>query len=148
MSGEFINTAIFDNINKGSFKAGSINDLFDVNDDGVLSEIEKDRAMNIGIEKQLESINPVIAKAYQDETFMINQGYFLTTEQKKKRDDFIKVIDNLVNKINQQEEEDNPPERFEEPQYNIEYNELDTDDLFQDLQKRRYLSEAELNNKP
>ena len=148
MSGEFINTAIFDKVDKGAFKPGSINELFDVNSDGVLSEIEKDRAMHIGIEQQLESINPVIARAYQDETFMINQGYFLTTEQKQKRDIFTSVIDKLVARINKLDEEENPEERFEEPNYNIELGELDTDDLFQDLQKRRYLSEAELDNKP
>jgi hypothetical protein len=152
---EYINTYSFDEIDKGAFTENQISDLFDVNGDGILSEVEKDRAMHIGIQNELNSIHPLVARAYQDEAFLINQGVFLTAEQQmqknKFRRDMKQIIEQLVEDINNQEEDEvveYKRDDWDEMNYNVRDNELDTDDLFEDLKRRRYLEDAEINNNP
>lgn len=149
MSGELINTSrevqskdIFDR-GFGAFSSKSINELLDVDDDGMVSNLEKDRMESSGVLNTLESIPDVVARAFNDENFRIQTGAYLTQKQRIQREKLVLAI----NKAIMIEEMNKLPERRFKPQeLNIEEQELDTNDLREDLKNRQYLEQAELDN--
>jgi hypothetical protein len=99
--------------NKAGFSDDSINSLFDVDGDGIFSAVEKDRAENVSLLNEIESINPVIARSYNDVNFQIQTGMYLTKQQKNNGERFYKAImeavamnsdHNIPHKINPEEE--------------------------------------------
>ena len=100
MSGELISTSRFikqRNIyanGLAGFSSGSINDLFDVNGDGETSGVEKDRMESAGVINTIESIHPAVARAFQDDTFALQTGQFLTQQQQRDR----RKLELLVNR--------------------------------------------------
>ena len=149
MSGELINTSKEIQSNDifskgfGGFSSKSINDLFDVNGDNMVSRLEEDRFESAGVLNTLESIPDVVAKAFSDENFRIQTGAYLTQKQQMERERLILAI----NKAILVEEMNKLPERRVEPQeLNIEEQELDTRDLREDIAHRQYLEQGELDN--
>ena len=149
MSGELINTSreiesndIF-NRGIGGFSSKSINDLLDVDGDGVVSNLEKDRMESAGVLNTLQSIPDVVAKAFSDENFRIQTGAYLTQKQRMERERLVLAI----NKAIMIEEMNKLPEKRVEPeQFTIEEEQLDTTDLREDIAHRQYLEQAELDN--
>ena len=149
MSGELINTerAIHSSdlfsLGIGGFSSKSINDLFDVNDDGEVSGMERDRMQSASVLNTLESINPVVARAYNDSEFQIDRGMFLTKKQRASRDKTYKIV---LEQIAEFEKSKVPERRYDVQPLNIEEKELDTKTLSDDLVERQYLEQAELDN--
>ena len=154
MSGEFINNQVF--IEKknvlengiGNFSSKSINELLDINGDGVVDGVEMDRMMSNSVINTLESIHPLVAKAFNDENFRLETGAFLTQKQRKTRmklDLAIKkaiLKQKMIDMEKYKRVDDIQPEEL-----NIEENsELDNNDLQEDLKHRMYLSQAEIDN--
>jgi hypothetical protein len=152
MSGELINTERYiekkDIFEKGysDFSSQSINELFDSNGDGEVNGVEKDRMQSAGVLNTLESINPLVARAFNDENFRIDNGFFLTSKQQM-RQDKVRLLIDKIKLLNKLEEIKNSPERrFQEDTPNIENTELDTNNLQEDLINRQYLEQSEINN--
>ena len=129
--------------NKTGFSDDSINSLFDVDGDGIFSAVEKDRAENVALLNEIESINPVIARAYNDVNFQIQTGMYLTKQQKNNGERFYKAIMEAVS-INSNENQNiqhkiNPEE---ENQYMTTVNV----DLKTFLKDRQALQENEIDN--
>ena len=154
MSGELINSSrfikqrnIFNNGLAG-FSSGSINDLFDANGDGETSGVERDRMESAGVINTIESIHPAVARAFQDDTFALQTGQFLTQQQQINRRKLELLVKRAVLKQRMMDEQ--APERGDlQPidELNILKNdELDTNDLAGDIEKRMYLTQAELDN--
>jgi hypothetical protein len=150
MSGELIDNQNYvkkkDIFNQGigNFSSKSINELFDVNEDGYVDGVEKDRMISNGVLNTIESINPVVARAFNDENFRLSTGTFLTKKQQLKRERVILAIQKglLMEEMNCIQEE-----RINQDDLNIVEEEgLDVNDLREDLQKRQYLNQAELDN--
>lgn len=149
MSGELISTsALLDSRDifekgTGGFSSKSINDLFDVNNDGVTDCVEKDRMQSAGVLNTLNSIPDVVAKAFSDENFRLQTGAYLTQKQRIQREKFLIAINKaiLIDKMSHI-----PEKRIEPEELNIEEQELDTYDLKQDIEHRQYLEGAELDN--
>ena len=154
MSGELINSSRFikqrNIFNKGlaGFSSGSINDIFDANGDGETSGIERDRMESAGVINTIESIHPAIARAFQDDTFALQTGQFLTQEQQRDRRKLELLVQRAV--LNQRMIDEQAPERPDlQPidELNIlNDDELDTGDLAGDIIKRQYLTQGELDN--
>ena len=144
---EFINTEIyrdetFDEAAK-NFSEDSINSLFDVNKDGRFSALEADRANSLVLENELSSIHPLVAKAFNDETFAIQQGMFLTQSQYKAN----QLFDMAVQKwIAFDEQQKSMERRMPVEKLNIEMPELLNTDLSADLDERQYLERQEIDN--
>jgi uncharacterized membrane protein YgaE (UPF0421/DUF939 family) len=145
--GELINsrTAI-DNRNifkqgVGGFSSKSINELFDVDNDGIVSGVEKDLMSSASALNALNSISPIVAHAFSQENFRIATGSYLTNSQKIMREKLVLAVNKalMVEKLNEM------PERKDE-QLNVDNGELDTKDLLQDIERRQFLSGAEINN--
>ena len=91
MSGELINNKNYiekkDIFQKGinDFSSQSIKEIFDVDDDGDVEAVEQDRMMSTGMINTLESINPLVARAFNDENFRLQTGTFLTMKQQRQR---------------------------------------------------------------
>lgn len=149
MSGDLINTGVLidkrDIFEKGygNFSSKSINELFDVNGDGVVSGEERSTMQSVGVLNTLSSISPVVARAFSDENFRLQTGAYLTDSQKIVRDKLLLAINKaiLIESI-----KDIPEKRIEPEELNIEEQELDTTDLMEDLKHRQYLNQAELDN--
>ena len=146
--GELINsrTAI-DNRNifkqgVGGFSSKSINELFDVDNDGIVSGVEKDLMSSASALNALNSISPIVAHAFSQENFRIATGSYLTNSQKVMREKLVLAVNKalMVEKLNKM------PERKEEEQLNVDNGELDTKDLLQDIERRQFLSGAEITN--
>lgn len=153
MSGELLNTSNFikqRNITSGlgGFSSGSINELFDLDGDGKASPLELDRAENAGLINEMESIHPAVARAFSDDTFALQTGQFLTREQQIKRRKLQLLIEREVLKQKQKEEEEvKRPDLEPIDELNIlNDQEIDYNDLQGDIQKRQYLTQAELDN--
>lgn len=155
MSGELIDNKsyiekkdIFNN-GYGDFSSGSINQLFDVNNDGYVDAVEKDRMLSAGMLNTLESIHPLVARAYNDPNFLINNGFFLTDEQQLRKNK-IKLLINKILLMSELEDIKNKrKDRFNEENLNIEKNEEEMDliqNLQEDLKERQYLEQTEINN--
>lgn len=155
MSGELIDNKsyiekkdIFNN-GYGDFSSGSINQLFDVNNDGYVDAVEKDRMLSAGMINTLESIHPLVARAYNDPNFLINNGFFLTDEQQLRKNK-IKLLINKILLMSELEDIKNKrKDRFNEENLNIEKNEEEMDliqNLQEDLKERQYLEQTEINN--
>ena len=151
MSGEFINTHSI--INKSdiwengysNFSSKSIQELFDVNDDGEFDGVERDRAEASCLFNTLDSIDPVVARAFNDENFRLQTGAYLTTQQRTNKAKLLNLIEKYllvedagkIQKYNKQ---------FDiEPQLSPIIEE-DNKDLKSDLTNRQYLNQAEINN--
>ena len=154
MSGELINTSrfikqrnIFNNGLAG-FSSGSINDLFDANGDGETSGVERDRMESAGVINTIESIHPAVARAFQDDTFALQTGQFLTQQQQINRRKLELLVKRAVLKQRMMDEQ--APERPDLQPIDeldvLKNDELDTSDLANDIQKRQYLTQAELDN--
>lgn len=154
MSGELINSSrfikqrnIFNNGLAG-FSSGSINDIFDANGDGETSGIERDRMESAGVINTLESIHPAISRAFQDDTFALQTGQFLTQQQQKDRRKLELLIKRAV--LNQRMKDEQAPARPDLKPIDeldiLNEEELDTADLAGDIEKRQYLTQAELDN--
>jgi hypothetical protein len=150
MSGELINNLNAvekkDMFNKGigDFTSKSIKELMDVNDDGTVDAVEQDRMVSVGMTNTLESINPVVARAFQDETFRLQNGTFLTQKQRIMRE---RVILAIQKGMLMEQMKDIPEERMDPEELDIEEEEgLDVNNLQEDLEKRQYLSQAEIDN--
>jgi hypothetical protein len=126
----------------GGFSSKSINELFDVDNDGIVSAVEKDLMSSAGALNTLESISPIVAYAFSQENFRIATGSYLTNSQKVMRDKLVLAFNKamLIEKLNE------IPERKEEEKLNIDNGELDTKDLLQDIARRQFLSGAEIDN--
>jgi hypothetical protein len=149
MSGELINNInyveskdIFEN-GAGDFSSKSINELFDVNSDGVVDSIEQDRMVSAGVLNTLESINPVVARAFTDETFRLSTGAFLTEKQRNERERINLIIQKALLK---EQLKDIEEERIDPEEPNIDTGELDVNNLQEDIEKRQYLNQAEISN--
>ena len=125
----------------GGFSSKSINELFDVNEDGVTSGIEKDLMSSASALNALNSISPIVAHAFSQENFRIATGSYLTSSQKVMRDKLVLAVNKalMVEKLNE------IPERKDE-QPNVNNGDLDTKDLLQDIERRQFLTGAEINN--
>ena len=151
MSGEFINTHsvinksdIWDN-GYSNFSSKSIQELFDVNDDGEFDGVERDRAEASCLFNTLDSIDPVVARAFNDENFRLQTGAYLTTQQRTNKAKILNLIEKylLVDDI---EKIQTYKKQFNlEPQLSPVMEE-DNKDLKSDLSNRQYLNQAEINN--
>jgi hypothetical protein len=116
----------------------------DVNDDGTVDAVEQDRMVSVGMTNTLESINPVVARAFKDETFRLQNGTFLTQKQRIMRE---RVILAIQKGMLMEQMKDIPEERMDPEELDIEEEEgLDVNNLQEDLEKRQYLSQAEIDN--
>jgi hypothetical protein len=90
----------------------------------------------------LNSISPIVAHAFSQENFRIATGSYLTNSQKVMRDKLVMAVNKalMVEKLNE------IPKRKEEEKLDIDNGELDTKDLLQDIERRQFLSGAEINN--
>ena len=90
----------------------------------------------------LNSISPIVAHAFSQENFRIATGSYLTNSQKIMREKLVLAVNKalMVEKLNEM------PERKEEEQLNVDNGELDTKYLLQDIERRQFLSGAEINN--
>ena len=154
MSGELINSSrfikqrnIFNNGLAG-FSSGSINDIFDANGDGETSGVEQDRMESAGVINTIESIHPAVARAFQDDTFALQTGQFLTREQQMKRRKLELLVQRAV--LNQRMKDEQAPVRPDlQPIDELDIlgdTELDTSDLQGDIEKRQYLTQSEIDN--
>lgn len=125
----------------GGFSSKSINELLDVNEDGVTSGIEKDLMSSASALNALNSISPIVAHAFSQENFRIATGSYLTSSQKVMRDKLVLAVNKalMVEKLNE------IPERKDE-QPNVNNGDLDTKDLLQDIERRQFLTGAEITN--
>lgn len=148
MSGDLINTEIaIDNRDifergYGNFSSKSINELFDVNNDGVVSGEEKSTMESLGLLPTLNSISPLVARAFSDENFRLQTGAYLTQNQQNTRQKLLLAINKaiLVEAMRDIPEKEITVENMEEEM-------LDVNDLMKDIEKRQVLSQGELNNK-
>ena len=148
MSGEYISTSVYlqdkDIFSRGAghFSSKSLNELLDVNDDGVVDGVERDRMESVGLINTLDSISPVVARAYNDHLFKLNTGAYLTDTQRASRDQMAALLSNFLNN-----DDDVPIKRRHEK---IAFESIKTldGDLNADLKNRRYLEDSELNNNP
>ena len=126
----------------GGFSSKSINELFDVNEDGITSGIEKDLMSSAGALNTLNSISPIVAHAFSQENFRLQTGAYLTHSQKVMRDKLVLAVNKaiLMEKLREM------PEKDIQEELNIDNGELDTNDLLQDISRRQFLSGAEINN--
>jgi hypothetical protein len=125
------------------FSKDSINSLFDVDGDGVFSAVEKDRAESVALINEMSSINPVIARAYNDVNFQIQNGAYLTNKQKNNGMRFYKAIMEAV-KMNENENFNIDHNiKIEEPN---EYVGQQPDDLQTYLKDRQALEENQIDN--
>ena len=147
---DFINNTLYidnkDNWAKATknFSKNSINSLFDVNEDGEFSAVEKDRAESIALFNSLSSISPVVARAYNDINFQINNGSYLTKQQLNNSKKFYNAIQQAI----EMDERDTIIPHHINPEAPDEYfSPIDTN-LSEDLKQRQFLSQAELLNDP
>lgn len=147
---DYINNHLYLNDNENwskatkNFSDNSINSLFDVDHDGTVSKVEMDRAESIGLLNTLNSINPLLARSYNDINLSIITGSYLTTNQINNS----KLFYNALQKAIILDEQDtiikhniNPEEPNEyKPQYEL--------NLSDDIKQRQYLTQAEINNDP
>jgi hypothetical protein len=125
------------------FSKDSINSLFDVNDDGVFSAVEKDRAESVALINEMSSINPVIARAYNDVNFQIQNGSYLTKKQKNNGLRFYKAVMEAV-KMNENENFNIDHNiKTDEPN---EYIGEQPDNLQEYLKDRQALEENQIDN--
>ena len=149
MSGELINTQRFvdgKNIFKrgtGGFSSKSINEIFDVDSSGDVSGVERDLMSSVGAINALDSISPAVAFAFRNENFRIQQGCYLTENQKVSRDKLVLAINKslMLDRLKAI-----PEKRIDEDQPNTENGDLDTGNLQEDIKHRQYLDRSEINN--
>jgi hypothetical protein len=145
MSGEYISTDAYiqdkDIFSKGqgAFTSKSLTDLFDVDGDGVIDGVEKDRMQSVGLINTLDSINPLVARAYNDNQFKLTTGSYLTDKKRLDRDKFTAIMSDLLNN-----NDEIPIERRHDIQPFEQIQTLETD-LMKDLVSRRFLEQSELN---
>lgn len=147
--GELINTrSLIDNRDifergYGGFSSKSINQLFDVNNDGYADGVEKDLMSSAGALNTLSSISDATAHAFSQENFRLQTGAYLTENQKIIRNKLLLAINKslLLEQL-----KDIPEKRIEEEVANIDNGELDTNNLFEDIKHRQYLAGSELTN--
>lgn len=147
---DYINNHLYienkDNWKQGTkhFSDDSINSIFDVNNDGEFSAVEKDRAESIVLLNELSSINPIIARAYNDINFQIQTGSFLTKKQIENGKKFYEAIQQAI-KI---DEENTFVQHHINPEQPNEYLGNIEPDLKDDILHRQFLTQAELDNDP
>ena len=150
MSGEFLNNEQY--INKfpigeySEWTRGTLEDLLDVNGDGQVTNLEIDRAQSLGLINTLQSINPLVARAFNEENFLIQTGMYLTKEQRKNQEIFNQAIEQAL--IDNEEDKYKENIRFMHDDLNIDlqHQPIDGTDLQEDLKRRQYLDQAEINN--
>lgn len=150
MSGEFLNNEQY--INKfpigeySEWTRGTLEDLLDVNGDGQVTNLEIDRAQSLGLINTLQSINPLVARAFNEENFLIQTGMYLTKEQRKNQGIFNQAIEQAL--LDNEEDKYKENIRFMHDNLNIdlEHQPIDGADLQEDLKRRQYLDQAEINN--
>ena len=127
----------------GGFSSKSINELFDVNNDGYADGIEKDLMSSAGALNTLSSISPVVAHAFNQENFRLQTGAYLTENQKRIRDKLLLAINKS---LLMEQLKDIPEKQIEEEVAMIDNNQLDTADLMEDIKHRQYLNQNEIDN--
>jgi len=150
MSGEFLNNEQY--INKfpigeySEWTRGTLEDLLDVNGDGQVTNLEIDRAQSLGLINTLQSINPLVARAFNEENFLIQTGMYLTKEQRKNQEIFNQAIEQAL--LDNEEDKYKENIRFMHDDLNIDlqHQPIDGTDLQEDLKRRQYLDQAEINN--
>ena len=150
MSGEFLNNEQY--INKfpigeySEWTRGTLEDLLDVNGDGQVTNLEIDRAQSLGLINTLQSINPLVARAFNEENFLIQTGMYLTKEQRKNQEIFNQAIEQAL--LDNEEDKYKENIRFMHDNLNIdlEHQPIDGTDLQEDLKRRQYLDQAEIDN--
>jgi hypothetical protein len=126
----------------GGFSSKSINELFDANEDGVTSGVERDLMSSADALNTLSSISPVVAHAFTQENFRLQTGAYLTNSQKVMRNKLLLSI----NKAILMEKLKEIPEKEIKEELNIDNGSLDTNDLMKDIAHRQYLNQNELDN--
>jgi hypothetical protein len=147
--GELINTKRFiDDKNifqrgLGNFSSKSINDLFDVDNSGDVSGVERELMSSSGVLNALDSISPAVAHAFNNENFRIQTGCYLTEQQKITRDKLVLAINKtlMLERL-----KDLPEKRIEIDTPAIDNGGLDTSDLQGDIKHRQYLNQSEIDN--
>lgn len=150
MSGEFLNNEQY--INKfpigeySEWTRGTLEDLLDVNGDGQVTNLEIDRAQSLGLINTLQSINPLVARAFNEENFLIQTGMYLTKEQRKNQEIFNQAIEQAL--LDNEEDKYKENIRFMHDNLNIDlqHQPIDGTDLQEDLKRRQYLDQAEIDN--
>jgi hypothetical protein len=146
--GEYISTDVYiqdkDIFSKGQggFSSKSLTDIFDADGDGVIEGVERDRMQSVGLINTLNSINPLVARAYNDPQFKLSSGRYLTDKKLMMRDKFNAIMSDLINNTGEI-----PIERRHDIQPFEQIQTLETD-LMKDLNSRRYLEQSELNLEP
>ena len=95
----------------------------------------------------LESIHPAVARAFSDENFNIQKGYYLTDSQRYKKRMYELLIEKAIlqNQMKDKENERKDFPELDEPNI-LNNEEVDNNDLEGDLKKRQYLDQNEINN--
>jgi hypothetical protein len=149
MSGEYWNNELFIDdytfYDKG-WTDQSLSNLFDFDGDGEVSGVEVDRATSLGLINTLNSINPIVARAYSEENFFIQTGLYLTQEQKANQEKWNNVIERVLKEL--EEDKYKKKIRIEEENLNIlNINEpIEQTTLQEDLKDREYLEGGEIDN--
>ena len=146
MSGELISNHKYSQA-KNVTMSKSYNTLFDLNDDGKISGVEADRMESAGLYNTLESVSPLIAKAFSNSNFRINRMSMLTPDELQLRRKMFEIIG--YHKAKWEEAKINrrmPTEKVYDEE-DDEFEEM-TQDLNSDLRDRTYLEQTEINNDP
>lgn len=150
MSGEFLNNQEYiKNFPISEFSEwsrGTLEDLLDVNGDGQVTNLEIDRSQSLGLINTLQNINPLVARAFNDENFLIQTGMYLTQEQRMNQQKFNQAIEQAL--AEQEEDKYIKNTRFMHDDLNIDltHQPIDGTDLEEDLKRRQYLEQAEIDN--
>ena len=150
MAGELISSHTFHASNDdmweqgyGNFSSKSMNELFDVDGDGGVSGIEKDRMESAGLYNTLDSIHPLVARSFNDTSFRINTGRYLTELNNTADNKAINVIMQFLDEYN---EDTKPPVNEEIKENDQQPLEVSYKNLSEDLVERRRLDQSELTN--
>lgn len=135
-----------------NFSSKSINELFDVDNNGYVDAYEKDLMVSECVLDTLDSISPLVAHAFTQENFRLQTGAYLTERQRLSRDKLILSINKAILEEELNDIKDDIPQEINEERIKELVNEpisvehLDTENLSEDIKYRQYLSQAEINN--
>jgi hypothetical protein len=134
---EFISTS---NYIKHKFEGGEfdkMHEIFDLDGDGIISQLEMDQAESYCLMNTMESIDPVTLNNLKN--FQLDSGVYMTEKQALDRDRFMR----LLHKYKQEQDEEDIrltiKRRHDIP-------ETDNGSLEDDLRRRRYLEDSEIHN--